>query len=186
MQRISGSRIAPVHDPGREIVQRLAEMGYQLEPGALKIICGYSGSKEELLRRIVDQSDGSVAVIDTDQVSCILSFSSASIIQHDRRATFISAPDLPGRPSSLASSPILVDSCAELKCDITGRSTCVGDYNDFVHYFRDRYAKIREMLSRRLSSRPIESLGKSTAGRDVSIIGMVMEVRTTAKGNRVI
>ncbi|HPA98001.1 MAG TPA: DNA-directed DNA polymerase II small subunit [Methanothrix sp.] len=186
MQRISGSRIAPVHDPGREIVQRLAEMGYQLEPGALKIICSYSGSKDELLRRIVDQSDGSVAVIDSSQVSCILSSSAASAIQQDRRAPSISAPDLPGRPSSFASSPIQVDSCAELKCDITGRSTCVGDYNDFVHYFRDRYAKIREMLSRRLSSRPIESLGKSTAGRDVSIIGMVMEVRTTAKGNRVI
>ena len=84
MQRISGSRIAPVRDPGREIVQRLAEMGYQLEPGALKIICGYSGSKDELLRRIVDQSDGSVAVIDSSQVSCILSSSAASAIQQDR------------------------------------------------------------------------------------------------------
>ena len=146
-------------------------MGYQLEPGALKIICSYSGSKDELLRRIVDQSDGSVAVIDSSQVSCILSSSAASAIQQDRRALSpISAPDLPSRLSSFASSPIQVDSCAELKCDITGRSTCVGDYNDFVHYFRDRYAKIREMLSRRLSSRPIESLGKSTAGRDVSVI----------------
>ena len=138
------------------------------------------------MRRIVDQSDGSVAVIDSSQVSCILSSSAASAIQQDRRAPSISAPDLPSRPSSFASSLIQVDSCAELKCDRTGRSTCVGDYNDFVHYFRDRYAKIREMLSRRLSSRPIESLGKSTAGRDVSVIGMVMEVRTTAKGNRVI
>ena len=74
----------------------------------------------------------------------------------------------------------------ELKCDITGRSTCVGDYDDFVHYFRDRYSKIREILSRRLNSRPIESLGKSTTGREVSLIGMVMDVRTTTKGNRVI
>jgi len=55
-----------------------------------------------------------------------------------------------------------------------------------VRYFRDRYAKIREILSRRLNSRPIESLGKSSSGREVSLIGMVMDVRTTAKGNRVI
>ena len=73
-----------------------------------------------------------------------------------------------------------------MKCDITGRSTCIGNYDDFVCYFRDRYAKIREILSRRLNSRPIESLGKSTSGREVSLIGMVMDVRNTAKGNRVI
>jgi DNA polymerase II small subunit len=73
-----------------------------------------------------------------------------------------------------------------LKCDITGRSTCVGDYEDFVRYFRDRYAKIREILSRRMNARPIESLGKSSSGREVSLIGMVMDIRTTAKGNRVI
>ncbi len=73
-----------------------------------------------------------------------------------------------------------------MKCDITGRSTCEGEYEDFVRYFRDRYSRIREILSRRLNSRPIESLGKSTSGREVSLIGMVMDVRTTARGNRVI
>ncbi|MDD1737467.1 MAG: DNA-directed DNA polymerase II small subunit [Methanothrix sp.] len=186
MQRIYGSHIAPAHDPSQEVVQRLAEMGYQLEPAALKIICGYPGSKEELLRRIVDRTDGSVAVIDTVQISCILSSAPSPIFQDGRAASPISAPDPPSQALSCATSPILRDSCAELKCDITGRSTCVGDYSDFVHYFRDRYAKIREMLARRLNSRPIESLGKSTAGREVSVIGMVMDVRTTAKGNRVI
>ncbi len=78
------------------------------------------------------------------------------------------------------------ESCAHLSCDITGRSTCVGDYDDFVCYFRDRYSKIREILSRRINSRPIESLGKSTSGREVSIIGMVLDIRNTSKGNRVI
>jgi len=186
MQRIYGSRIATAHDPSQEVVQRLAEMGYQLEPAALKIICGYPGSKEELLRRIVDRTDGSVAVIDTVQISCILSSAPSPIFQDGRAASPISAPDPPIQALSCAPSVTLRDSCAELKCDITGRSTCVGDYSDFVHYFRDRYAKIREMLARRLNSRPIESLGKSTAGREVSVIGMVMDVRTTAKGNRVI
>ena len=92
----------------------------------------------------------------------------------------------PAAPLSLTTAACPADSSVELKCDITGRSTCVGDYDDFVHYFRDRYAKIREILSRRLNSRPIESLGKSSTGREVSIIGMVMDVRATAKGNRVI
>jgi len=74
----------------------------------------------------------------------------------------------------------------ELLCDITGRSTCVGQYSDFVSYFRDRYGKLRDLLSRRINARPIESLGQNTAGREVSLIGMVMEVRTTNKGHRVV
>ncbi|MCU0637799.1 MAG: DNA-directed DNA polymerase II small subunit [Methanothrix sp.] len=182
MQQMSRSRISQSPDPGRDIVQRLAEMGYQLEPEALKVICRHPGSKEDLLRRIVSSTDRSVAVIGTSHLSCLLDSSAPPAL-------------LPVRPSFAPSDSALPLSCAphpereciaELNCDITGRSTCVGDYSDFVHYFRDRYAKIREMLSRRLNSRPIESLGKSTTGREVSLIGMVMDVRTTAKGNRVI
>jgi len=85
------------------------------------------------------------------------------------------APPVPAIPSPL-----------EVLSDITGRSTCVGEYQDFIRYFRDRYSRIREMLSGRLNARPIESLRKDIAGRDISIIGMVMNVRTSAKGNKVV
>ncbi|MFZ3148569.1 MAG: DNA-directed DNA polymerase II small subunit [Methanothrix sp.] len=199
MQQISPRGIRP--PVGQEIVQRLAEQGYQLEPEALEIICRYPGSKEELLRRIINGTDRSVAVIGTTQVSCHLDLAAAKrpsfakAVPSSSSLPISSSSSSPSRPplSSLPQSPLpstsfpcLQDSSAELKCDITGRSTCVGDYNDFVHYFRDRYSKIREILSRRLNSRPIESLGKSTTGREVSLIGMVMEVKTTNKGNRVI
>lgn len=85
-----------------------------------------------------------------------------------------------------ASAIQAVPACLEGLCDITGRSTCVGEYQDFVRYFRDRYSRIREMLSGRLNARPIESLKKDLAGREISIIGMVMDVRTSAKGNKVV
>jgi len=184
MQQIPGSRIRQGPSAGQEIVERLAELGYQLEPKALEIICRYHGSKEDLLKRIVGSTDRSVAVIGTSQVASHLdsaSISSAPCPQFAQSASPVPSPALVSRPSL-----DVVPSSVELKCDITGRSTCVGEYSDFVHYFRDRYAKIREILSRRLNSRPIESLGKSTTGREVSVIGMVMDVRTTAKGNRVI
>jgi len=80
-------------------------------------------------------------------------------------------------PSIISSPVCAAGPSVELKCDITGRSTCVGEYDDFVHYFRDRYSKIREILSHRLNSRPIESLGRSSTGREVSLIGMVMDVK---------
>ncbi len=81
---------------------------------------------------------------------------------------------------------LAISSCLEGLSDITGRSTCVGEYQDFVRYFRDRYSRIREMLSGRLNARPIESLRRGIAGREISIIGMVMDVRTSAKGNKVV
>ena len=180
----------------RDVVQRFAELGYQLEPEALDIICSYTGSLDDLFRRIISSTDRSVAVIRSSQVSCLLNsvdsndtntndqalkMHAVSSKLHDSVSPLPSSMPLP----SLTISPPQ-DSFAELKCDITGRSTCVGDYDDFVCYFRDRYSKIREILSRRLNSRPIESLGKSTSGREVSLMGMVMDVRNTAKGNRVI
>ena len=180
----------------RDVVQRFAELGYQLEPEALDIICSYTGSLDDLFRRIISSTDRSVAVIRSSQVSCLLNSVDSNETNTNDRALKMHAvssklhdpvsllPSSMPLPSLTISPP--QDSYAELKCDITGRSTCVGDYDDFVCYFRDRYSKIREILSRRLNSRPIESLGKSTSGREVSLIGMVMDVRNTAKGNRVI
>jgi DNA polymerase II small subunit len=180
----------------RDVVQRFAELGYQLEPEALDIICSYTGSLDDLFRRIISSTDRSVAVIRSSQVSCLLNSVDSNETNTNDRALKMHAvasklhDSVSPLPSSMPLPSLTIsppqDSFAELKCDITGRSTCVGDYDDFVCYFRDRYSKIREILSRRLNSRPIESLGKSTSGREVSLIGMVMDVRNTAKGNRVI
>ncbi|VVB72586.1 DNA polymerase II small subunit [uncultured archaeon] len=193
MLQISRSSI---RETNRDIVQRFAEQGYQLEPEALDIICGYNGARDDLIRRIIASTDRSVAVIRTSQISCLLDparMPGTLFAEGGSRPARRDAISLHPAPSVTPVHSLLPDSpeyspaaSAELKCDITGRSTCVGDYDDFVHYFRDRYAKIREILSRRLNSRPIESLGKSTTGREVSLIGMVMDVRSTAKGNRVI
>ncbi|MDM7935010.1 MAG: DNA-directed DNA polymerase II small subunit [Methanothrix sp.] len=170
---IEVSRAGACEDPAirREMVQRFAERGYQLAPDALEIILSYSGARDELIRRVLDSTDRSVAVIRGSQILSLLDKSSSLVPAVIQRS--------PAPPRSPGGS-------ARLECDITGRSTCVGDYGDFVRYFRDRYAKLREILARRLSSRPIESLGRGTSGREVSVIGMVLDVHTTSKGSRVI
>ena len=148
MLQISPKSAKSVPAQGRETVHRFAEQGYQLEPEALEAICRYQGSQEELFRRIIGSIDRSLAVIGMQHIKGLIE-PSASEITSD------------STPSD--SHP---QCSAQLSCDITGRSTCVGEYDDFVCYFRDRYAKIREILSRRINSRPIESLSKSTSGRD--------------------
>lgn len=99
-------------------------------------------------------------------------------LSQDGLVSSLSRDDAPASPS--------IPFCLEGLFDITGRSTCVGEYQDFVRYFRDRYSKIRDILSGRVNGRPIESLKRGVAGREISIIGMVMDVRTSAKGNRVV
>jgi DNA polymerase II small subunit len=168
-----------------EIVQRFAEQGYQLEPEALEIIKSYHGARDDLIRRIINSVDGAIAVIKASDVSCLLAAGerqNSMISEAVPRALYSSSPAKERQRSSYPEPP----SGTRLSCDITGRSTCTGEYEDFVRYFRDRYSKIREILSRRVTSRPIESLGRSTSGREVSLIGMVMDVRTTSKGNRVL
>ena len=56
----------------RDVVQRFAELGYQLEPEALDIICSYPGSLDDLFRRIISSTDRSAFVIRTSEVSCLL------------------------------------------------------------------------------------------------------------------
>jgi DNA polymerase II small subunit len=74
--------------------------------------------------------------------------------------------------------------------DITNNSTCIGDYDEFVGYFRDRYGRLGDMLRHRISARPIESLKKKNFSRgekaELSVIGMVADVRRTANGNRLV
>jgi DNA polymerase II small subunit len=185
-----------------DIVHRLAESGYQIDPEALDMIGTYRGTTEDLVNQILSNIDGSVVVIRAKHISSCLSRSnglanlsvetikkscvpiSLANSEEDFNDTRLNRTTIKDTINHLAEK----SSCSgiEVDCDITGNSTCVGEYEDFVRYFRDRYSKIREILARRLNARPIESLGKNMAGREVSLIGMVMDVRTTAKGHRVL
>ncbi|NLI62921.1 MAG: DNA-directed DNA polymerase II small subunit [Methanosarcinaceae archaeon] len=80
------------------------------------------------------------------------------------------------------------ENIVEVISDVTGNSTCVGSYDIFVKYFRDRYTKISEMIRSRVNARPIESISASRNMRsfsrdesfnEMTIIGLVSEKNTT-------
>ncbi|MDO9517806.1 MAG: DNA-directed DNA polymerase II small subunit [Methanosarcinaceae archaeon] len=91
------------------------------------------------------------------------------------------------------------ESPVEIISDITDQSTCVGEYMEFVQYFRNRYSKLSEMIRGRVSARPIESLVKNRRKgggmrqergeggyNEISIIGMVSDIKTTTNGHKIL
>lgn len=77
--------------------------------------------------------------------------------------------------------------------DITGHSTCIGEYMQFVQYFRDRYSRLSEILRGRMNARPIESLkrrnfrrGSDGGNEELSIIGMISDISSTNNGHKIL
>ncbi len=146
-----------------EIIQMFAESGFQIDPGALDLI---KNSSLESIRDVLKSIDSSVMVVGIEHLTPKVLPEQVRIEKHD------ALPEL---------------EVAVLK-DITNQSTCIGEYTDFVQYFKDRYNALGNLLRRRMSARPIESLKKRNldAREPVSIIGMVLDIRTTASGHKLI
>jgi DNA polymerase II small subunit len=71
--------------------------------------------------------------------------------------------------------------------DITGRSTCEGTLEDFARYFRHRFAVLGGMLRRRRELAGCQEIAKARRStREVRLVGMVADVRTTKNGHRIL
>lgn len=75
--------------------------------------------------------------------------------------------------------------------DITGQSLCEGKKKDFIKYFSDRFNRLKDMLRRKPGVGtviPIDSLKKRknymvNRNEDVSVIGLVSNIRSDRSGN---
>ncbi len=69
--------------------------------------------------------------------------------------------------------------------DVTGRSTCEGRIEDFVHFFNDRMGRLRRILRNRRElggAVPVGSIRSRRHEREIRTIGMVTDVRRTPNG----
>lgn len=101
--------------------------------------------------------------------------------------TSVTSPSKPSsKPSSNTPTTTRTPSEYDVRNDITGESTCTGEYPDFVDYFRDRFNRLSRTLRSRIQPRSIESA--ASGGKDVALVGMVNEVRTTSsdRDNRLV
>jgi len=155
-----------------EIIQIFAESGFQVDPAALDIL--RTGASPELIQDMLRSIDSSVLVVGTEHIT-VLNRTEEKEVEKIR-------PVKPVKSRMDESSRVTVLS------DITNQSTCIGEYTDFVQYFKHRHNLLGDMLRKRISARPIESLKKRNLDtrEPLSIIGMVLDIRSSAKGHKLI
>lgn len=77
----------------------------------------------------------------------------------------------------------------EIIKDVTGKSTCEGTTQDFAKLFVDRYHVLRKLLQNQrremVNVMPIHRI-KNGATKEIQIVGIVKDVKTTVNGHRFI
>ncbi|MCK5217804.1 MAG: DNA-directed DNA polymerase II small subunit [Methanosarcinales archaeon] len=168
-------------DKSTIIVEQFAQAGYQINPNALSIILNseeqYNPSR---IDRILSSLDDSVLVVGPEHI-------------HQKGPyDDIKSPECSDIPSK---DPDYEDewiSGLDVISDITDQSACTGEYTDFLDYFKNRFHTLSNLLRNRgVSFRPIESLKKRKSGLveeydQISVIGMVSDLRTSKNGHRLI
>ncbi|MCX9013239.1 MAG: DNA-directed DNA polymerase II small subunit [Candidatus Methanoperedens sp.] len=197
-----------------EIVRIFTESGYQIDPGALDIL--KNEGSHELIKNILDSIDSSVFVVGAEHIAehiGSLDYAFRHPVKPAEHVEPVIVPDIipdnievsavvnPQEPEVQAlpvieaitksrphSDRITTSPPVTIISDITDQSTCIGEYTDFVQYFKDRYALLGDMLRKRISSRPIESLKRRNldSREPLSVIGMVQDKKTTANGHKLL
>ncbi|MBC7086758.1 MAG: DNA-directed DNA polymerase II small subunit [Methanomethylovorans sp.] len=173
-----------------EVITVFLEEGYQISPDAVELICCHSNPRK-LVDCILNNMDPSVLVVDIEHID---KYIEKQNIEKSQRAVVkqIVSPITSNVNSIYSNNPV------EVLMDITDNSTCVGEYMEFVQFFRNRYSRLSEIIRSRLNSRPIESLNKyrkKVAERfdgidrdmnEISIIGMISDIKSTSNGHKMI
>ena len=184
-----------------EVITVFLEEGYQISPNAVELICCHCNPRS-LLDHVLQNMDPSVLVVDIEHINEYINESSIQEEYEVPVKTPFSNNDhfILTQVNSTISTLNYPQSNnpVDVLLDITDNSTCVGEYMEFVQFFRNRYSRLSEMIRGRLNSRPIESLNKyrnKNGGRregmdkdmnEVSIIGMISDIKSTSNGHKMI
>ncbi len=140
------------------IVRRLADHGLTAEKAAARRIQHADDPSAALEAVVRAAGDGTVTISAADVERAL--------------------PRSAGSDGASGSAPRL-----RVRRDMTGASTGTGSYDDFLALFRDRYDRLRPLLTDRVSPRSAASLEEASRRHGVGVIGMVTEVRSTASGH---
>ncbi|MDV0445213.1 hypothetical protein MmiAt1_07700 [Methanimicrococcus sp. At1] len=169
------------------ILEKASDAGFMINKEAVDYLVGCRLS-EDCLPVIFSEIDLSVFVIETEHLTAIVRDLEKKMppAGDGGENTNTSAAAVEDEPSFVYKYPF-DDNPVDILEDVTEKTTSVGEYTQFVQYFRDRYTRISEMIRSRVSARPIESLPKGKnvkplsrdGNTEITIIGMVSEKTTT-------
>jgi DNA polymerase II small subunit len=143
----------------QEITLRFLDTRLQVHPDVVRYI--QEQDEPDLIDRILAQVPGDAVVVSTKHI--------------------------PGLHATRDGTRFLLDPSVEVVSGSAGTSGPVNGTGDYLHYFRDRYARLGGMIRARVGAIPIEALTKSTRYRqeECTIIGMVVDMSTTKNGHRI-
>jgi DNA polymerase II small subunit len=161
-----------------EIIHIFAESGFQIDPKALDAM---RTNSPEQIQHFIATIDSSVLVVGIEHIKPNFSISKNIHVP-------LTPLEIPLQQVLIPKKTTPVESSVTILKDITNQSTCIGEYTEFVQYFRDRYSSLGDILRKRLGARPIESLKKRNldSREELSVIGMVLDIRTSTKGHKII
>ncbi len=187
-----------------DVLTAFIEEGYQISPEAVELICS-SSNPGSLVKNVLVNIDMSVLVIGVEHIDADINIDNLSsspsaiedpvLVPFEDPIFYSSKNATDSSISNKASTlPVYTDNPISVISDITDNSTCVGEYMEFIQYFRNRYSKLSEIIRSRVNARPIESLvksrspgmrGNSERGQ-ISVIGMISEIKNTSNGHKII
>jgi len=159
----------------RRVLEALSQRGILIEPDAVEFLCRQPNAMQ-LVENILYRPDGGPPMI---------------IALGDLESVLKNQVIAPMADLNLMTKATIKPEAARnvlIKKDVTGNSTSVGDITNFAKLFQDRYKTIKRMLLRRreLQGNISISKAKTAAERDVRLIGMVKDARTTKNGHKII
>jgi DNA polymerase II small subunit len=105
----------------------------------------------------------------------------------DLRDAYCSKPESPSCPAQPPSAEATRRGEVKVIKDITGNSTCEGNIIDFARYFNDRFQTIKRILGKRRELLGCVPISKALRlDREVHVIGIVNDVRTTKNGHKML
>ncbi|WP_406660347.1 DNA-directed DNA polymerase II small subunit [Methanolobus sp. ZRKC3] len=184
-----------------DVLTAFIEEGYQISPEAVDMICSQPNPRS-IVRHVLENIDMSVLVIGLEHIgldgldpgldtSLVAEKPLSPVLESTN--TFNSTVDTTGFQDQNA-KPVISENPVSILSDITDNSTCVGEYMEFIQYFRNRYSKLSEIIRSRINARPIESLVRNRSPgmkgngdfSEVSVIGMISEIKSTTNGHKII
>jgi DNA polymerase II small subunit len=159
------------------VLDTLANEGILLEPDAAELVLSRSDPLEFVRS----------ALAAMQQLPLVLTIGDLRAYEESAPVSRI-APSAMDEIRQLAPAPLPQnDGDVAIIRDVTGNSTCEGNIIDFARYFNDRFRKIKKILSARRELVGCLPVSKATKfDREVKMIAMVNEVRTTKNGHKLL